>query len=73
MNNHKITYKTKDGTLKEQLFDDFNEFADAIENAAGDFYNTGMMPEMDIETRYGNITRKESVTGNNPTPEFLGE
>ena len=61
MDQHKVTYKTKDGTLKEQKFDNFNEFADAIENAAGDFYKTGMMPEMDIETRYGNITRKETI------------
>ena len=27
---HKVTFKTKDGSLKEQRFDDFNEFADTI-------------------------------------------
>lgn len=73
MEDHKITYKTKDGTLKEQRFDDFNEFANAVEDAAMNFYETGVMPTMDIETRYGNITRRETVTGNNSTPEFLGE
>jgi len=67
----KITYKTKDGTLKEQRFDDFNEFADQIEDAANDFYETGMNPGLEIETRYGNITRKESITGGIGSPEFL--
>jgi len=72
MEEHKITYKTKDGTLKEQKFDDFNEFADAIESVAGDFYKTGMMPPMEIETNYG-TKRTESVSGNGRTAEFLGE
>ena len=34
----RIRFKTKDGTIKEQRFDDFNEFADAIEDAAMDYY-----------------------------------
>ena len=67
-----IKYKTKDGTLKEQRFDNFNEFADAIQDAAMSFYETGVTPELDIETQYGNITRRETVTGNNDTTEFLG-
>ena len=67
-----IKYKTKDGTLKEQKFDNFNEFADAIQNTAMSFYETGGTPELDIETQYGNITRRETVTGNNDTTEFLG-
>lgn len=67
-----IKYKTKDGTLKEQKFDNFNEFADAIQDAAMSFYETGVTPELDIETQYGNITRRETVTGNNDTTEFLG-
>lgn len=73
MENHKITYKTTDGTLKEQRFDDFNEFADAIQDAAMQFYETGMMPNMNVETEYGNLKRSQTVTGNNQSPEFLGE
>lgn len=73
MEKHKVTYKTKDGTLKEQVFDDFNEFADAIQDAAMNFYETGVMPNMNVETQYGQISRKESVTGNNQQIEFLGE
>jgi hypothetical protein len=73
MENHKITYKTTDGTLKEQRFDDFNEFADAIQDAAMQFYETGMMPNMNVETEYGNLKRKQTVTGNNQSSEFLGE
>ena len=38
MEQHKITYKTKDGVIKEQRFDEFNEFADAIEDAAMDYF-----------------------------------
>lgn len=72
MEEHKITYKTKDGTLKEQRFDDFNEFADAIQDAATNFYETGMMPPMEIETNYG-TKRRENVSGNGKTAEFLGE
>lgn len=73
MEKHKVTYKTKDGTLKEQVFDDFNEFADAIQDAAMSFYETGIMPNMNVETQYGNVTRKETITGNNQPIEFLGE
>jgi hypothetical protein len=73
MEEHRIKYKTADGTLKEQRFDDFNEFADAIQDAAMNFYETGMMPSMDVETKYGEITRRETVTGNNSAVEFLGE
>lgn len=73
MEDHLIKYKTKDGTLKEQRFDDFNEFADAIQDAAMNFFETGTMPTMDVETRYGNISRRETVTGNNQKTQFLGE
>lgn len=68
-----IKYKTKDGTLKEQRFDNFNEFADAIQDAAMSFYETGVTPQLDIETQYGNITRRETVTGNLDQTEFLRE
>jgi hypothetical protein len=73
MEEHRIKYKTTDGTLKEQRFDDFNEFADAIQDAAMSFYETGMLPNMSVETRYGQLRRQETVTGNNQAIEFLGE
>lgn len=73
MEEHRIKYKTSDGTLKEQRFDNFNEFADAIQDAAMNFYETGVMPTMDVETRYGEIARRETVVGNNAKTEFLGE
>lgn len=58
---HKISYKTKDGIMREQRFDDFNEFADMIENIATKHY-AGERPEIDVETIYDNITRQERVT-----------
>lgn len=73
MSDHKITYKTKDGTLKEQFFDDFNEFADAIQDAASDFYETGVMPSMSVETNYGKVTKQESIATNSGTVEFIRE
>lgn len=73
MEEHTIKYKTTDGTLKEQRFDDFNEFADAIQDAAMNFYETGMLPNMSVETRYGELTKQQRVSGNNKTAEFLGE
>ena len=66
----KVTYKTKDGQLKEQVFDDFNEFADLIQDAALDYY-TGNEPEMSVETLYNDMTRIERVTNNESRPEFL--
>lgn len=73
MEEHTIKYKTTDGTLKEQRFDDFNEFADAIQDAAMNFYETGVLPNMSVETRYGELTKQQRVSGNNQTAEFLGE
>jgi len=72
---HKITYKTKDGTLKEQRFDDFNQFADTIEEVANDYY-AGIQPDIEVETIYQNMIKKERVTENggiNPETEFLRE
>lgn len=72
---HKITYKTNDGTLKEQRFDDFNQFADTIENLATDYY-AGMKPEINVETIYDDMIKKERVTENGriePEAEFLRE
>ena len=73
MEEHTIKYKTTDGTLKEQRFDDFNQFADVIQDAAMNFYETGVLPNLSVETRYGEITRQQRVSGNNQTVEFLGE
>jgi hypothetical protein len=73
---HKVTFKTKDGSLKEQRFDDFNEFADTIETLANDYY-AGMKPEVSVETIYNTMVRKEKVTNEQPSEsrgmEFLSE
>jgi hypothetical protein len=66
----RVTYKTKDGSLREQVFDDFNEFADLIQDAAMDYY-AGGQPEMNVETMYDNMVKKEKVTSNEPRPELL--
>jgi hypothetical protein len=58
---HKITFKTKDGTLKEQRFDDFNQFADTIEEVAMDYY-AGVQPDIEVQTVYNNMIRQETVT-----------
>jgi hypothetical protein len=60
---HKVTFKTKDGSLKEQRFDDFNEFADTIETLANDYY-AGKGPEIEVETIYQDMIKKERVTEN---------
>lgn len=66
----RVTYKTKDGSLREQVFDDFNEFADLIQDAAMDYY-AGGQPEMNVETMYDNMVKNEKVTNNEPRPELL--
>ena len=70
---HKVTFKTKDGTLKEQRFDDFNQFADTIQELAVDYY-AGGRPEIEVETIYQNMIKKERVTENgtiDPEVEFI--
>lgn len=71
---HRITYKTKDGTLKEQRFDDFNQFADTIEEVAMEYY-TGAEPSIDVQTIYKNMITQEKVTNglSEPEIELLGE
>jgi hypothetical protein len=73
---HKVTFKTPDGTLQEKMFDNFNEFADTIEEVATGFY-AGIKPEISVETIYDNMTRKEKVTYEESSEsrrmEFLGE
>lgn len=56
--------------MREQVFDDFNEFADLIQDAAMDYY-AGGQPEMNVETMYDNMVKKEKVTSNEPRPELL--
>lgn len=79
MEQHKITYKTKDGVLKEQRFDEFNEFADAIEDAATDYFGAAdAAPEMEISSAFGayGINYKENFKNGARTTsevEFLGE
>jgi hypothetical protein len=79
MEQHKITYKTKDGTIKEQRFDEFNEFADAIEDAAMDYFGAASAaPEIDISSAFGayGINYRESFKNGarvDSTVEFLGE
>lgn len=79
MEKHKITYKTKDGTLKEQRFDDFNEFADAIEDAAfGYFADATNSPDMEISTAFNayGLTHKESIKNGERIEsqiEYIGE
>ena len=36
---HKVTYKKPDGTLQEVVFDDFEQFADSIDNVAQQYYS----------------------------------
>jgi hypothetical protein len=70
---HKVTFKTKDGTIKEQRFDDFNQFADTIETLATDYY-AGIRPEIEVETIYQDMIKKERVTENGrvePEAEFI--
>lgn len=69
---NRVTYKTKDGSLKEQVFDDFNEFADLVQDVAVDYYASGMVPEMSVLTQYDNMSKQEKVTNNEqPEREFL--
>jgi hypothetical protein len=74
---HKITHKTKDGTLKEQLFDDFNEFADRVQDVALDYYaNLVDGSQFEVETIYNDMTtKKERVTDGRDISEteFIGD
>ena len=72
---HKVTYKTKDGILKEQRFDDFNEFADTIEEVASNYY-AGIRPEIEVETIYDTMIKKERISEygrTSPKNQFLRE
>ena len=73
---HRVTFKTPNGVLQEKMFDNFNEFADSMDEIATQFYS-GMKPEVSVETIYDNMTRKEKVTNETPSEprgmEFLSE
>jgi hypothetical protein len=73
---HKVTYKTSDGIIREQYFDQFNEFADSMEEIAAQYY-AGMKPEVSVETIYDNMINKEKVTNVESSDvrgmEFLSE
>jgi hypothetical protein len=56
---HKMRYMTPDGTLREEMFDNFNEFADRIEDAARD---TAINQTLQVETMYDNIQKREKVS-----------
>lgn len=59
---HKVTFRTPDGTLQETLFNNFEEFADRIEGVAHEYYQ-GIKPAIDVETIYNNgLIKKERVT-----------
>jgi hypothetical protein len=61
--NQKVRYKTSDGTLKEQFFDDFNEFADSMESIANQYYQGLKTPQVNVETVFDDgLIRKENVT-----------
>ncbi len=74
---HRVTFKTPNGVLQEKLFDNFNEFADTMDDIANQFY-AGMKPEVSVETIYDNLIRQEKVTNgesasDNRGMEFLSE
>jgi len=56
---HKMRYMTPDGVLREEMFDNFNEFADRIEDAARD---TAINQTLQVETMYDNIQKREKVS-----------
>ncbi len=74
---HRVTFKTPDGVLQEKLFDNFNEFADTMDEIANQFY-AGMKPEVSVETIYDGLVRREKTTNGESTNhdgrmEFLSE
>jgi len=60
---HKITYKTPNGTLQETLFDNFDEFADSMDSIANQYYSGLKSPQINVDTIYDEgLIRKENVT-----------
>lgn len=59
----RVTYKTNDGSLREQVFDDFNEFADSMESIADQYYQGLKTPQVNVDTIYDEgLIRTEKVT-----------
>ena len=59
----RVTYKTGDGTLKEQLFDSFEEFADSMESVAHEYYQGMKTPQVEVETILKDgLIKQEKVT-----------
>jgi hypothetical protein len=76
--NQKVSYRTSDGILKEQFFDDFNEFADSMESVASQYYEGLKVPQVNVETIFDDgLIRKENVTnvesGDGGASELLNE
>lgn len=72
---HKVTYKKPDGTLQEVKFNNFDEFADSIDQVANQYYS-GLRPNIDVESIYSDGFKViEKVTNNESRdregPEFL--
>ena len=66
---HKIIYKTPNGTLQETLFDDFDQFADSIDQVAHQYYQ-GLKPEVEVETIYDNgMIKTERISNVTPNME----
>jgi len=72
---HKVTYKNPDGTLQEVRFNDFDQFADSIDQVAQQYYN-GLRPNIEVETKFDDgfkvtekVTNDQSTNSNGV--EFL--
>jgi len=72
---HKVTYKNPDGTLQEVRFNDFDQFADSIDQVAQQYYN-GLRPNIEVETKFNDgfkvterVTNDQSTDSNGA--EFL--
>jgi len=72
---HKVTYKKPDGTLQEVRFNDFDQFADSIDQVAQQYYN-GLRPNIEVETKFDDgfkvtekVTNDQSTNSNGV--EFL--
>jgi len=72
---HKVTYKKPDGTLQEVRFNDFDQFADSIDQVAQQYYN-GLRPNIEVETKFNDgfkvterVTNDQSTDSNGA--EFL--
>jgi hypothetical protein len=74
----RVTYKTNDGTIKEQLFDDFEEFADSMESVAHQYYQGLKTPDVKVDSMFDDgLINNEKVTNVESTitrgSQFLSE